>query len=94
MRLPQQRQVLLDLAIVGVPQVAIVARVLDNDFVRTDGLHPVVESVAGALGLAFNAVNGTGMHHGASRPGIAVRRWARTTRPATAARLPGQKGQP
>ena len=63
----------INLAIVGVPQVTIVAGVLDDDFMRTDGLHFVVKPVAGAFGFALNAVDRPRMHHCACRPGIAIR---------------------
>ncbi len=61
-----QLQVLLDLAVVGVPQVAIVAGILDDDLVRADRLHGVIQTVAGAARFAFNPVDGMRMHHRAS----------------------------
>ena len=44
---------------------AVVARVLDQDFVGSGGGHAVVNAVAAALGLAFNAVERVGMDESA-----------------------------
>ena len=72
--LSAKRQVLLDLAVVGVPQLAVVAGILDDDLVRADRLHGVVQAVARAAGLAFDPVNGMGMDDRARRPRIAIHR--------------------
>ena len=58
-----QRQVLFDLAVIGVPQLAVVTGVLDDDLVRANRLHGVVQAIARAAGFAFDPVDGMGMHH-------------------------------
>ena len=70
--LPAQRQVFFDLTIVRIPQVTIMAGILHNHLVRADRLHGVVESVAGAAGIAINAIERMRMHHRARRPRTAV----------------------
>ena len=70
--LSTKRQVLLDLAVVGVPQLSIVAGVFDDDFVSSDRLHGVVQAIAGATRFAFNAIDGMGMDDSARGPGVAV----------------------
>ena len=52
-----KREILLDLAVVGVPQLAVVAGVFDDDFVRANRLHGVVEAVARAAGIAFDVID-------------------------------------
>src|SRR5215469_12578245 len=65
-------QILLDLAVVGVPELAIMACVLDDDFVGSDRLHSVVQAVTGSSGVASDFVNGTGMHNCAGGPRVTV----------------------
>src|SRR5208283_5280265 len=88
--LAAQSQVLLDLAIVGVPEMAVVAGVFDDDFVRSDWPHCVVKSVARAARLAINAVQRMRMDHGARRPRAAVHRRRRRD---NLQRLPGLRAE-
>jgi hypothetical protein len=44
---------------------AVVLRILDDDLVRADGAHAVVEAVAAASGLTFDVVERGRMHYGA-----------------------------
>jgi len=55
-------------------QLAVVAGVLDDDLVGSDGLHGVVETVAGAAGIAFHPIDGIGVDDGQRRPRVAVDR--------------------
>ncbi len=57
-----------DLFVAGVPEMAVVARIFDQHFVRADGVHAVVDAVAAAAGIAFDAVKRRGMHDRARRP--------------------------
>ena len=43
-------------------------RVFDQHFMRADGVHAVVDTVAAAVGLAFDAVEGPGMNDRTRRP--------------------------
>src|ERR1017187_3986725 len=69
-----QRQILFDLAIVGVPKLTVMAGIFDDDLVRADRLHSVIQAVARAAGFALNPVDGMGMHDRTRRPGVAVHR--------------------
>ena len=40
----------------GVPKMTVVVRVLNQDFMGADRMHAVVDAIATASGLAFNAV--------------------------------------
>ena len=68
-----QAQEVPDFIVAGVPQMAVVARVFDQHFVRAHGVHAVVDAVAAAAGFALNAVERLGMHDGARGPGSAGR---------------------
>ena len=54
--------------VAGAPQMAVVARVLDQYFMRAHGLHAIINAVAAAARFAFNAVERLGMHDGTRRP--------------------------
>ena len=47
----------------------VVVRIFDQHFMRADGVHAVVNAVAAAVGLAFDAVKRRGMNDRARRPG-------------------------
>ena len=49
--------------------------ILDQDFMRADRVHAVVDAVAAAAGFAFDVVERRGMHDGARGPGNPGR-WA------------------
>src|SRR5271165_4227711 len=57
-----------DFLIAGVPQMAVVAGIFDQDFMRADRVHAVINAIAAAAGLAFDVVERLRMHHGARRP--------------------------
>ena len=52
----------LDLRVAGIPKMVVMARVLDQHLVRSDGVHAVIEAIATASGLAFNVIERRGMH--------------------------------
>src|SRR3982074_3583693 len=54
---------------------AVVARILHQDFVRTDGMHAVVQAVPAAAGLSLNVIKRFGMHYGTSGPRRSARVW-------------------
>src|ERR1700679_2120059 len=62
-------QKLFNLSVAGIPEMAVVLRILDDDLVRADGAHAVVEAVAAASGLTFDVVERGRMHYGARAPG-------------------------
>src|SRR5258706_10466006 len=67
--LSDQAQELLDFAVAGRPQMLVVAGVFEQQLVRADRSHAVIETVAATRGLAFNPVDRCGMNHRAGRPG-------------------------
>src|SRR5512146_2841208 len=73
--LPGEDQKLLDFDFADIPDLTVVARVLDQYFVRAHGPHAVVDAVAAALRVALDAVERQRGHHGPRRPGPAVHRW-------------------
>ncbi len=80
MRWAVEQQELLDLGVRGLPQLAVMLGIFDQDFVRAQRRHAVVESLSAALGLALDVIDGGGVDHGAGRPRACL--W-----PGTAARL-------
>jgi hypothetical protein len=60
-----QDEVLLDLGVCGIPQVAVVPWILNNYFMRADRAHAVVKSVATALRITFNPVERRRVYNGA-----------------------------
>ena len=74
--LRRQQQKLFDFGIVGLPQLAIVLRVLDQHLVRAEGGHAVIETLAAPVRWDFNVINRPGMHHRPRRPGTAADRGA------------------
>src|SRR5580698_3005167 len=48
---------------------------LDDHFVRPDGVHAIVDTVATAPGLALDPVKRRGMNHGSGRPAHAGSVW-------------------
>ena len=75
--LAAKRQVLFDLAIFGVPQMAVMAGIFHDDFVRSDRPHPIVKPVARSPRLAIDSVQRPRMDHGARRPRAAIHRGRR-----------------
>src|ERR1700692_2655314 len=67
-----QTQELFDLDVTGIPDMAIVTGVFDQNFVSASRSHAVVEAVAAAGRLAFDVVQGLRMNHGARRPCTAI----------------------
>ena len=67
-----QTQKLFDLNVAGIPDMAIVARIFQQNFVRSHRSHAVVESVAAAGRLAFDVVKRLRMHNRARRPRAAI----------------------
>src|SRR5580704_10187642 len=76
-----------DLIVAGAPEMPIMAGVFDQDFMRTHGVHAVINAVAAAVRFALDTVEGFGMHHGTRGPGDArgvgrfrnhLRRWRGT----------------
>src|SRR5258708_1999107 len=63
-----QAQKVSDLVVAGVPKMAVVARILHQYFMRTDGMHAVVKAVTAPAGLTFNVIKRCGMDHGTSGP--------------------------
>ena len=63
-----QTQELLDLDVTGIPDMAIVAGIFQQNFVSAHRSHAVVESVAAAGRLAFDVVQGLRMDDRARRP--------------------------
>jgi len=60
-----------DLGIAGVPDMAIVARVLEQYFVGSYQAHAIVKAVGAATGFTFDVVERIRVHHRTSRPGVA-----------------------
>src|SRR5271166_4021406 len=91
--LAAESKILLDLAIVGVPQVAVVARIFHDDLMRSDRLHGVVQAVARAARLTIDAVERTWMYHGARRPRAAIHRRRRRYHLQLLARLRTERAE-
>src|SRR5882762_3410700 len=68
----RQTQELFDLDVTGIPDMAIVAGILQQNFVSAHRSHSVVESVASAGRLAFDVVQGLRMNDRAGRPCAAI----------------------
>src|SRR6202158_2071711 len=71
--LGDQAEEVCDLIVAGIPQVAVVARIFDQNLVRADRVHAVINTVAAAAGFALNAVKRRGVNHGTRGPGDAGR---------------------
>jgi hypothetical protein len=54
--LGNEAQEVADLIVAGIPQIAIVTRVLHDYFVCTDRVHAVINAVAAAARIALNAI--------------------------------------
>src|SRR6266404_2817649 len=67
-----QTQELFDLDVTGIPDMAIVAGIFQQNFVSAHRSHAVVESVAAAGRLAFDVVQGLRMNDRAGRPCTAI----------------------
>src|SRR5882762_2569601 len=67
-----QTQELFDLDVTGIPDMAIVAGIFQQNFVSAHRSHAVVESVAAAGRLAFDVVQGLRMNDRAGRPCAAI----------------------
>jgi hypothetical protein len=67
-----EKQELLDLGVVGLPQLAVVLGIFDKHFMRAHRRHAVIESLAAALGFALDVVDGVGVDHGPCRPRTAL----------------------
>ena len=67
-----EMQELLDFGVAGIPDMAIVARIFDEDFVGSNRSHAIVEAFAAALGFALDVVESLRMNDGTGRPGVAI----------------------
>ena len=67
-----QTQELFDFDVARIPEMAVVARIFEQNFVSADRSHAVVEAVAAAGRLAFDVVERMRMDDGARRPGAAI----------------------
>src|SRR4029077_4098158 len=67
-----QTQELFDLDVTGIPDVAIVAGIFQQNLVSAHRSHAVVESVAAAGRLTFDVVQGLRMYDRARRPCAAI----------------------
>ena len=67
-----QSQELFDFEVARIPEVGVVARIFEQDFMRADCSHAVVEAVPAARRLAFDVVERMRMDDGARRPGAAI----------------------
>jgi hypothetical protein len=63
---------LLNLSVRGDPEMSVVSGVLDEDLVRADGLHGVVQALASAGRIALDVIDGRRMNDRAGRPGAAI----------------------
>jgi hypothetical protein len=63
-----QTQELRDLLIAGIPQMPVVVRILNQHLMRAHRMHAVIDAIAAAARLAFNAIQRRRMHHRARRP--------------------------
>jgi len=61
-------QKMADLFITGIPEVAIVTRVFDKNFMRSDSSHAVINAISAAAGLALDVIERCRMHYGARGP--------------------------
>jgi hypothetical protein len=59
---------LFERGIARIPQLPIVIWALEQDLVRTDGLHSIVKTIAATVRIAFNAIQGGGVDDGPSGP--------------------------
>jgi hypothetical protein len=69
-----KQQELLNLAIVRVPDLAVVAGIFDQHLVRANRAHRVVEPFSAAARITFHPVERRGMHYGPRRPRTCVYR--------------------
>ena len=67
-----QQQKLFDFSVAGIPQLPVVAKILDQHLVRTHRGHAIVDAIAAARWLSFNAIQRRGMDHGTRRPRPAI----------------------
>ena len=70
--LRSEAEKLFDLAVTRVPQMAIVARILYQQLVRSDRAHAIVKPVTPASRLTFNVIKRRRVNHGLGRPGKPV----------------------
>src|SRR3974390_2012335 len=68
----RQAQELLDLVVIGIPQMPFVARFFEQYFVRSHRTHAVIQPVAAPRRLALDAIERMGMKDRARRPGAAL----------------------
>jgi hypothetical protein len=67
-----QTQKLFDFGVARIPEMAVVARIFQQNFVSAHRSHAVVEAVAAARRFAFDVVERMGMDDGTRRPGAAI----------------------
>jgi hypothetical protein len=67
-----QTQKLLDFGIARIPEMAVMTRIFQQNFVRTHRSHAVVKTIAAARRLAFDVVKRVGMDDGTRRPCAAI----------------------
>jgi hypothetical protein len=68
-----QAQKVSNLVVASIPKMAVVARILYQYFMRADGMHAVVKTVAAAAGFTLDVVKRCGMHDGTGGPGSSSR---------------------
>src|ERR1700689_1796633 len=69
--LGHQQQKLSDLGVAGVPEMPVMARILDQHLVGADGAHAIVDTVSPARSVALDVIQRDGMHHRALSAGHA-----------------------
>jgi hypothetical protein len=58
-----QAQELFNLRVARIPEIALVARILKQNFVSTHRSHAVIETISAATGLTLDVIERMGMHH-------------------------------
>src|SRR5262245_24198390 len=71
-----QHQELFNLTITGIPELAVVTRILDQHLMRAYRPHPVIKTITAAGGIAFDAVQRCRVHNRTRRPGITFQPWS------------------
>jgi hypothetical protein len=58
-----QAQELLNLRVARIPEIAVVARILKQNFVSANRAHAVIETISAATGFTLDVIERMGMHH-------------------------------
>src|SRR5690348_5648484 len=72
--LGNEQEELLDLGVAGVPELAVMFRVLDQQLVSADVGHAVVNAFSAAINAAFDVVDGARMDNRPGRPRTSLHR--------------------